>query len=68
MSTTEATLLTVGNYRSHRCYNCNNAFHITTTSSVSSSFRCPHCFHRHLLPNYTIASFIPFTQHLILTN
>ncbi|XP_015069578.1 probable E3 ubiquitin-protein ligase RHB1A [Solanum pennellii] len=68
MSATEATLPTAGNRRSYRCYNCNDAFHITTTVGVSSSFRCPRCFHRHLLPNYTIASFIPFPQHLTLTD
>ncbi|WMV08182.1 hypothetical protein MTR67_001567 [Solanum verrucosum] len=68
MSMTEATLSTAGNRRSYRCYNCNDAFHITTTAGVSSSFRCPRCFHRHLLPNYTIASLMPFSQHLTLTN
>ncbi|XP_060190980.1 E3 ubiquitin-protein ligase RDUF2-like [Lycium barbarum] len=65
MSLTEATTATLSstpNRRSYRCYNCNDAFHITTTtnttavSSSSSSFRCPRCFHRHLLPNYTIAT------------
>ncbi|KAF3627782.1 putative peroxidase N-like isoform 1 [Capsicum annuum] len=54
---TEDTFSTTSNRRSYRCYNCNDAFHITaTTSGVSSSFRCPRCFHRHLLSNYTIAS------------
>ncbi|MCD9639269.1 hypothetical protein HAX54_023677 [Datura stramonium] len=64
---TEATLSTASNRRSYRCYNCNDAFHITTTtttttSGVSSSFRCPRCFYRHLLPNYTIASVTPPSQ------
>ncbi|TMW82949.1 hypothetical protein EJD97_003696, partial [Solanum chilense] len=68
MSSTEDTVSTIGNRRSSRCYNYNDAFHITTTAGVSSSFRSPRCFHRHLHPNYTIASLIPFCQHLNLTN
>lgn len=68
MSTTKATLCTACNRRSYRCYNWNDAFHITTTAGVSFSFRCPRCFYRHLLSNYTIASFVPFPKHLNLTN
>ncbi|XP_055818592.1 E3 ubiquitin-protein ligase RING1-like [Solanum dulcamara] len=68
---TEATLSTASSRRSYRCYNCNDAFHITNSAGVSSSFRCPRCFHRHLLPNYTIASltplFQPFTANFTLS-
>ncbi|KAG5619947.1 hypothetical protein H5410_005165 [Solanum commersonii] len=60
----EATLSTASNLRSHRCYNCNDAFHKTPTVGVSSSFRCPRCFHRHFLPNYTIANHTHVPQHL----
>ncbi|KAK4380270.1 hypothetical protein RND71_002132 [Anisodus tanguticus] len=65
MSTEAITLSTASSLRSYRCYNCNDAFHITitanttTVSSSSSSFRCPRCFHRHFLPNYTIATVTP---------
>ncbi|KAL7126818.1 hypothetical protein ABFS83_14G211900 [Erythranthe nasuta] len=45
--------------RSYRCYNCNHSFHITRTATASasppSSFRCPRCYHRHLIPNHTIS-------------
>ncbi|XP_070058178.1 probable E3 ubiquitin-protein ligase RHC2A [Nicotiana tomentosiformis] len=60
---TPTTVSAASNRRSYRCYNCNHAFHITTTTSAArSSFRCPRCFHRHLLPNYTIATFTPPPQ------
>lgn len=45
--------------RSYSCYNCNYSFHIVPTADTSStspsSFRCPRCHHRHLLPHYTIS-------------
>ncbi|XP_075508699.1 uncharacterized protein LOC142545401 [Primulina tabacum] len=47
------------NRRSYRCYNCSHSFHISpagATNSLSpSSFRCPRCHHRHLLPHHTIS-------------
>ncbi|KAI3461048.1 hypothetical protein Pfo_017711 [Paulownia fortunei] len=45
--------------RSYSCYNCNYSFHITPTATTSpsspSSFRCPRCHHRHLIPHHTIS-------------
>ncbi|XP_057776702.1 E3 ubiquitin-protein ligase RING1-like [Salvia miltiorrhiza] len=45
--------------RSYSCYNCNYSFHITPTTNTSlappSSFRCPRCHHRHLIPHHTIS-------------
>ncbi|KZV56442.1 hypothetical protein F511_08340 [Dorcoceras hygrometricum] len=47
------------NRRSYRCYNCSHSFHVSpagATNALSpSSFRCPRCYHRHLLPNHTIS-------------
>ncbi|KAL0418558.1 UNVERIFIED_CONTAM: E3 ubiquitin-protein ligase [Sesamum radiatum] len=47
------------NRRSYSCYNCNFSFHITPTASTSasspSSFRCPRCHHRHLIPHHTVS-------------
>ncbi|KAL8494246.1 hypothetical protein ACS0TY_025153 [Phlomoides rotata] len=49
--------------RSYRCYNCNYSFHIEPTSTTSpsqpSSFRCPGCHHRHLIPYHTISLPLP---------
>ncbi|GFQ07985.1 E3 ubiquitin-protein ligase rnf181 [Phtheirospermum japonicum] len=46
--------------RSYSCYNCNHSFHITPTAATDpaaspSSFRCPRCHHRHLIPHHTIS-------------
>ncbi|KAL3620452.1 hypothetical protein CASFOL_035364 [Castilleja foliolosa] len=46
--------------RSYSCYNCNHSFHITRTAATDfaaspSSFRCPRCHHRHLIPHHTIS-------------
>ncbi|XP_051142859.1 RING-H2 finger protein ATL57-like [Andrographis paniculata] len=49
--------------RSYSCYNCNYSFHITpipaTAVDAPSSFRCPSCHHRHLIPHHTIAPVLP---------
>ncbi|XP_075507118.1 uncharacterized protein LOC142543635 [Primulina tabacum] len=58
-SSTAAVTTSPTNHRSYICYSCNFSFHITpaTTSSSSSpsSFRCPRCLHRHILPHHTIS-------------
>ncbi|KAG5630067.1 hypothetical protein H5410_001784 [Solanum commersonii] len=45
-----------------RCYNCNDAFHITLTINVSFFFRCPSCFYHQVLNNYTIVNVMPPSQ------
>ncbi|KAG8370882.1 hypothetical protein BUALT_Bualt13G0029600 [Buddleja alternifolia] len=55
------------NRRSYSCYNCNYSFHITPTPTTSasspSSFRCPRCHHRHLIPYHTISPPPPPPSH-----
>ncbi|KAG5631872.1 hypothetical protein H5410_003589, partial [Solanum commersonii] len=50
----ENTLFTASNNHFYRCYNYNDAFHITFTIDLSFFFRCPSCFYHQVLNNYTI--------------
>ncbi|PIN22746.1 hypothetical protein CDL12_04532 [Handroanthus impetiginosus] len=56
---TAATAAAASHRRSYSCYNCNYSFHITPTPTTSpsspSSFRCPRCHHRHLIPHHTVS-------------
>ncbi|KAL2470464.1 RING-type domain-containing protein [Abeliophyllum distichum] len=58
-ATTATATADLANRRSYRCYNCNFSFHITpipaTTTSSPTSFRCPQCHHRHLIPHHIIS-------------